>query len=105
LGRNTQIIWRNHQREEINGQKSVGRISEIPPAVRSAREARRLWLHPEFKLKRLWTVGSSQKYQSTIGLTRSCTNFKLREWEEESYDERHGHRNFSICEIGNHEDE
>jgi hypothetical protein len=105
LGRNTQIIRRNYQREEINGQKSVGRISEIPPAVRSARQARRLQLHPEFKLRRSWTVGSSHRYPSAIGLTRSCTEFKLREWEKESSDERHGHRDFGIREIGSHKDE
>jgi hypothetical protein len=105
LGRNTQIIRRNYQREEINGQESVGRISEIPPAVRSAREARRLRLRPEFKLRRLWAVGSSHRYPSAVGLTRSCMKFKLREREEESSDERRGHRNFGIREIGSHEDE
>jgi hypothetical protein len=63
------FLRRNHQREEIDGQESVGRISETPPAVRSAREARRLQLHPEFKLRRLWTVGSAHRYPSAVGLT------------------------------------
>jgi hypothetical protein len=47
----------------------------------------------------------SFKYPSAVGLTRSCTKFKLREREEESSDERRGHRNFGIREIGSHEDE
>jgi hypothetical protein len=100
LRKNTQIICRNHQREEANGQKYVGRISEIPPAVRSAREARRLQLRPEFKLRRLWIVGSSHRYPSAVGLTRSCMRFKLRERKEESSDSRRGHRDFGIREIG-----
>jgi hypothetical protein len=95
--------------EIVKGKRSTiknlgGRISEIPPAVRSTREARRLRLRLEFKLRRLWTVGSSQKYPSAIGLTRSCAEFKLHEREKESSDERRGHRNFGIREIGNHED-
>jgi hypothetical protein len=95
--------------EIVKGKRSMvrnlgGRISEISPVLRSAREVRRLRLRPEFKLRRLWTIGSSQKYPSAIGLTRSCTEFKLREWEEESSDKRRGHRNFGIREIGNHED-
>jgi hypothetical protein len=73
------FLRRNHQRKETDGQESVGRISKIPPAVRSAREARRLQLCPEFKLRRLWTVGSSHRHPSAVGLTRSCTKFKLRE--------------------------
>jgi hypothetical protein len=105
LGRNTQIIQRNYQREEINGQKFVGRISEIPPAVRSARQARRLRLHLKFKLRISWTVGSSHRYPSAVGLTRSCTEFKLCEWDKESFNERRGHRDFGIHEIGSHEDE
>jgi hypothetical protein len=105
LGRNTQIIWRNHQREEINGHKSVGRICEISPAIRSARQVRGLRLHPEFKLRRLWTVGSSQRYPSAVGLTGSYTKVKRREREEEISNERRDHRNFGIHEIGNHEDE
>ena len=95
----------NHRREEIDSQESVGRISEIPPAIRSAREARRLQLHPEFKLRRLWTAGSAHRYLSVIGLTGSCTKVKLHGREEESSDERRGPRDFSIHEIGNHEDE
>jgi hypothetical protein len=94
----------NHQRKEIGGQKFVERISEIPLVVRSAREARRLRLRPEFKLRRLWTIGSSQKYPSATGLTRSFTRFKLREREEESSDGRHGHRNFGIQQIRGPED-
>jgi hypothetical protein len=95
--------------EIVKGKRSMiknlgGRISEIPPAVRSAREVRRLRLRPEFKLRRLWTVGSSHKYPLAIGLTRSCTEFKLREREEEGSDKRRGHRNFGIREIRNHED-
>jgi hypothetical protein len=99
------FLHRNHQREEIDGQESVGRISEIPPAVRSAREARRLQLHPEFKLRRLWTAGSAHRYPSAVGLTGSCTKVKLHGREEESSDERRGPRDFGIREIGNHEDE
>jgi hypothetical protein len=80
--------------EETDGQNLVKRISEIPSAVRSDKGARRLWLRLEFKLRRLWTIRSSYRYPSAVGLTRSCTKFKLREWEEESSDERHGHRGF-----------
>jgi len=47
----------------------------------------------------------SFKHPSTIGLTRSCTEFKLPEQEEECSDERRGHQNFRIREIGSHEDE
>ena len=93
------------KREETDGQKSVGRISEIPPAVRSAKQVRGLRLHMEFKLKILWTAGSSHRYLSAVGLTRSCTKFKLREREEESSDPSRGHRGFGIREIGSHEDE
>jgi len=71
------FLRRNHQREEINGQESVGRISETRPTIRSAREARGLQLHPEFKLRRLWTAGSAHRYPSVVGLTGSCTKVKL----------------------------
>jgi hypothetical protein len=77
------FLHRNHQREEIDGQESVGRISETPPAVRSAREERRLQLHPKFKLRRLWTAGSAHRYP-VVGLTGSCMKVKLHGWEEES---------------------
>jgi hypothetical protein len=99
------FLHRNHQREEIDGQESVGRISETPPAVRSAREERRLQLHPEFKIRRLWTIGSAHRYLSAVGLTGSCMKVKLCGWEEESSDERCGPWDFDIHEIENHEDE
>jgi hypothetical protein len=97
------FLRRNHQRKEIEGQKFVERISEIPLAIRSDKEERRLQLHLEFKLRRFWTIGSSQKYPSVARLTSSCTRFKLSEREEESSDEGHGHRNFSIRQIGGSE--
>jgi hypothetical protein len=40
----------NIKEEETDGQNLVERICEIPPAVRSGKEVRRLRLHPEFKL-------------------------------------------------------
>jgi hypothetical protein len=99
------FLHRNPQSEEIDGQESMGRISETPPAVRYAREARSLQLYPEFKLRRLRTTRSAHRYSSAIGLTGSCTKVKLRGREEESFDERHGHRDFGIREIGKHENE
>jgi hypothetical protein len=93
------FLHRNHQREEIDGQESVGRISKIPPAVRSAREARRLKLHPEFKLRRLWTIGSSHRYPSAVGLTRSCTK-ELNERRKVLM-----RRLILAFEIGSHKDE
>jgi hypothetical protein len=83
----------------------VRRISETLPVIRSSREASRLQLHPEFKIRRLWTTRSAHRYPSAVGLTGSCMKVKLRGREEEIFDERHGHQDFGIREIGNHEDE
>jgi hypothetical protein len=47
----------------------------------------------------------SFKHLSVVGLTKSFTEFKLRDREEESFDKRNGHQNFGICEIENHGDE
>jgi hypothetical protein len=41
---------RNIKEEETDGQNLVERICEIPPVVRSGKEARRLRLRSEFKL-------------------------------------------------------
>jgi hypothetical protein len=83
----------------------VGRIRETSQAIIFSREVRRLQLHPEFKLRRLWTTKSAHRYSSAVGLTGSCMKVKLRGWEKESSDERRGHQDFGIHEIGNHEDE
>jgi hypothetical protein len=71
------FLRRNHQREEIDGQKSVGRISETPPAVKSAREVREVttafgaqalgimshWIIKQLPINRLFD--------------RSCAEFKF----------------------------
>jgi hypothetical protein len=51
-GRILGSFCRNHQGEEMDGQNSLWRISEIPSAVRSDKGARRLRPRPEFKLRR-----------------------------------------------------
>ena len=57
-------------------------------------------MRPKFKLRRLWTIGSSHRYPSAVRLTRSYTEFKLHEREEESFDEKRGHQNFDIHKSG-----
>jgi hypothetical protein len=74
----------------------VERICEIPPAVRSAREVRRIRLRLEFKLKGLWTVGSAHSYPSTVRFDRSCIGFNLR--EQSGNPEKH--RNIEASEFG-----
>jgi hypothetical protein len=50
-------------------------------------------------------VGRIGETPSAVGSTRSCTEFNLREQEEESPDERRGHQDFGIREVGSHLDE
>jgi hypothetical protein len=92
-------------REGIDCQESVGRISEIPLALRSSRGASGFTAVSRVQAPEIVECQISFKHPLAIGSTRSCMEFKLCEQEEENSDERCGHWNFGIREIGSHEDE
>ena len=77
-----------------------GEFSEILSIIQFDKEARRLRLHPEFKLRRWWAIGSSPSYPSFVRFDRSCTGFKPSQAERKSR-KVSGYRGVGVRDIKN----